>query len=163
MGNSGARGRDDDAFGPRVPLTGPRPRSIGKRPLTVRERLELQADAAEWARLQRRRPRVLSQCPSGVCGFVSCRWNLFLHIDEFTGSVKLTWPGREITEVGQTCSLKIAGLVPKGEMMPLERVGSHMNLTMERTRQIEKSALSKLRRGLEQAPPSPPSQRTKGK
>lgn len=75
------------------------------------------------------------------CLFVSCRHHLFLDVNEDTGSVKFNFPDKEVWELEETCALDVAD---RGGIT-LEEVGSIMNLTRERIRQLELSGLKKLR------------------
>jgi len=67
--------------------------------------------------------------------------------------VKLNFPGRDIDEIGETCSLRVAirgaaagerrGI---GNSMP--RVAAHLNLVPERARQVLNMAMEKFRAGM---------------
>jgi len=82
---------------------------------------------------------ILKRCRP--CGFVSCRHHLYLGVNERTGSIKLNFPGLEVWDLPESCALDVAD---RGEMT-LEAVGELMNLTRERVRQLETSALEKLK------------------
>lgn len=82
---------------------------------------------------------ILKRCRP--CGFVSCRHHLYLGVNERTGSIKLNFPGLEVWDLPESCALDVAD---RGEMT-LEAVGELMNLTRERVRQLEASALEKLK------------------
>lgn len=73
------------------------------------------------------RPRTRGECRGGIrpCPFVSCRYHLFLDIDEETGEIRLNYPGKEIFELENTCSLDIAeqGGVPLPEVARILNVG----------------------------------------
>lgn len=85
------------------------------------------------------RPRMRGECAHGArpCPFVGCRFNLFLDVNAETGSIKLNHPGVDLADMTETCALDIA---ERGGLT-LEEVGTLMNLTRERTRQIETRAL----------------------
>lgn len=93
--------------------------------------------------IEQMRPRERSQCVDSPrpCLFVSCKHNLFLDVNPETGSVKLNFPDKEIWELEETCALDVAD---RGGIT-LEEVGSIMNLTRERIRQVETRGLLKLR------------------
>jgi len=80
------------------------------------------------------------------CVYVSCPHNNYLSINEASGKIKLTCPEREPWDMApdDSCSLDVADLGPQ----TLERVGSIMGLTRERTRQIEKLAVTRLQHTL---------------
>jgi hypothetical protein len=80
--------------------------------------------------------------------FVSCKHHLYLDVNPETGSIKLNFPDKEIWELGETCALDVAD---RGGIT-LEEVGSIMNLTRERIRQVEARGLLKLRAIAEQEP-----------
>ncbi len=88
------------------------------------------------------RPRTRAECAGGIrpCPFVSCRYHLYLEVNP-SGSIKLNFPDIDVTEMQETCALDIAD---RGGAT-LEEIGEVMNLTRERIRQLEASALHKLR------------------
>ncbi|MCK5807536.1 DNA-binding protein [bacterium] len=75
------------------------------------------------------------------CLFVSCKYHLYLDVNPETKSIKFNFPGKEVWDLRETCSLDVAD---KGGVT-LEEVGAIMNLTRERIRQVEMRALQKLR------------------
>ena len=85
--------------------------------------------------LEAKRPRSRADCAEGPrpCLFVSCKYHLYLDVNPRTGSVKLNFPDKEIWELEHTCALDVAD---KGGIT-LEEVGTIMNLTRERVRQVE--------------------------
>ncbi len=89
------------------------------------------------------RPRSRSECleMDRPCLFVSCRFHLFLDVNPETGSLKENFPGKEPWELEETCALDVAD---RGGIT-LEEVGSIMNLTRERIRQVEVRGLEKLK------------------
>ena len=93
--------------------------------------------------IESKRPKTRADCVNGQrpCLFVSCKHNLYLDVNPETGSVKLNFPDKEITELQYTCALDVA---EKGGIT-LEEVGEIMNLTRERIRQVETQGLLKLR------------------
>lgn len=103
------------------------------------------AEAAEPVDYERPKTRADCEKMGRPCLFVSCRHNLYLDINPETGSVKLNFPGREIWELEDTCALDVA---EKGGIT-LEEVGSILNLTRERIRQLEASGLKKIREASE--------------
>jgi hypothetical protein len=100
------------------------------------------------------RPRSRADCASGPrpCMFISCKHHLYLDVNPSTGSIKLNFPDREVWELNETCALDVAD---RGGIT-LEEVGSIMNLTRERIRQVETRGLLKLRAVAEDEPRSPP-------
>lgn len=155
---------------PRVmrPETENRPQSLGTSPLSqaeVRELAEIEAELAHEG-IATARPRQLSECPppGRPCGFASCRHSLLVEIVpiERTGNavVKLNWPGVDVAELEETCSLRAASRFARrqrtfpinGRLQVLastEEVARLLNLTPERVSQIEDEALGKLRLALE--------------
>lgn len=118
---------------------GARPRTIPARRLT---RKEIEEGVALADEMDYRRPRTRSECATGVrpCPFVSCRYHLYLDVNPATGSIKINFPDLEVWEMPHTCALDIA---ERGGIT-LEEVGSIMNLTRERIRQVEVAGLDKL-------------------
>jgi hypothetical protein len=99
------------------------------------------------------RPRSRADCANGPrpCMFIACKHHLYLDVNPSTGSIKLNFPDREVWELDETCALDVAD---KGGIT-LEEVGSIMNLTRERIRQVETRGLAKLRTIAEDEPRSP--------
>ncbi len=99
------------------------------------------------------RPRSRADCAAGPrpCMFVSCKHHLYLDVNPETGSIKLNFPDKEIWELAETCALDVAD---RGGIT-LEEVGSIMNLTRERIRQVETRGLTKLRAITEDEPRIP--------
>src|SRR5512138_597500 len=89
------------------------------------------------------RPRSRAECANGPrpCMFISCKHHLYLDVNPSTGSIKLNFPDMEVWEMAETCALDVAD---RGGIT-LEEVGSIMNLTRERIRQVETRGLLKLR------------------
>lgn len=88
------------------------------------------------------RPATWGDCPrSGPCPWTSCGYHLAVDVTPRTGNIRHNWPDREVNELAHTCALREAD---RGGLT-LDEVGERMNLTRERTRQIELSALAKLR------------------
>lgn len=119
-------------------------RTISERHVDRRELEREHIELAEWIEIaELSRPRTRGDCEFGIrpCPYVGCRYNLYLDVSEKTGSLKLNHPDREVTELEQTCSLDVAD---EGGTT-LEGVAMAMNLTRERTRQIELQAATKLR------------------
>jgi hypothetical protein len=96
------------------------------------------------------RPRSRADCAAGPrpCMFVSCKHHLYLDVNPSTGSIKLNFPDKEIWELDETCALDVAD---RGGIT-LEEVGTIMNLTRERIRQVETRGLLKLRAIAEDEP-----------
>jgi len=107
--------------------------------------------------IEAQRPRSRADCANGVrpCMFISCKHHLYLDVNPSTGSIKLNFPDREVWELDETCALDVAD---RGGIT-LEEVGTIMNLTRERIRQVETRGLLKLRAVTEDEPrvdPAPP-------
>jgi hypothetical protein len=100
------------------------------------------------------RPRSRADCAGAArpCMFISCKHHLYLDVNPSTGSIKLNFPDKEVWELEETCALDVAD---RGGIT-LEEVGSIMNLTRERIRQVETRGLLKLRAITEDEPRSVP-------
>ena len=119
----------------------------------VCERLGI-APADLLREIEASRPKTRADCVNSPrpCNFVSCKYNLYLDVNPETGSIKLNFPDKEITELAYTCALDVA---EKGGIT-LEEVGEIMNLTRERIRQVETRGLLKVRDATEAEPPRGP-------
>lgn len=95
------------------------------------------------------RPRTRAECPTGPCPWVSCAHHLYLDVSPETGSIKINHPDKEVWELAQTCALDVVDPSRSGtgggDGVTLEEVGELLNLTRERVRQLETSALVQLR------------------
>jgi hypothetical protein len=100
--------------------------------------------------IESQRPRSRADCANGPrpCMFISCKHHLYLDVNPSTGSIKLNFPDREVWELEETCALDVAD---RGGIT-LEEVGTIMNLTRERIRQVETRGLLKLRAITEDEP-----------
>lgn len=90
------------------------------------------------------RPATRAGCANGVrpCPFVSCRHHLALDVREGGALVEL-FPGVPIWDMPRSCALdEVDG--PK----TLDEVGAILGITRERVRQIERSAMAKVRAAL---------------
>lgn len=92
------------------------------------------------------RPRTFGECleegygDACACPFVGCKHHLYLDVTERNGNIKFNHPGKQPDEIGETCALRVA----EREGITLEELGSLLNFTRERARQIEGIALAKL-------------------
>jgi hypothetical protein len=103
---------------------------------------ELRRGAEEIAGFTYDRPKSRSECKDGErpCPYVACKHHLYLDVNPRTGSIKFNFPGLELADMKETCALDIAD---RGAIT-LEEIGEIMNLTRERVRQLEQSALEKV-------------------
>lgn len=83
--------------------------------------------------------------PSEPCPYVRCRHHLYIEVSPETGSIKRNFPHLELWEIPETCSLRAAH---RGGRV-LSEVAALVNLTRERTRQIEALGFDKLGPSLE--------------
>jgi hypothetical protein len=97
---------------------------------------------------EHQRPRTRAECPEGPCPWVSCVHHLYLDVSDDTGAIKINHPDLEVWELAETCAL---GVADRGEGVTLEEVGTLLNLTRERVRQLQDRALVQLRRLAPQA------------
>ncbi|HAN32746.1 MAG TPA: DNA-binding protein [Myxococcales bacterium] len=116
-----------------------RSKTIAMRPMSAAE-IEEGKTLVEFMDI--RRPQTRLDCQNGPrpCPFVSCQHHLYLDVNPNTGSIKINFPNMEVWEMPHTCALDVA---ERGGIT-LEEVGSIMNLTRERIRQVEVSGLEKL-------------------
>jgi hypothetical protein len=114
-------------------------KKISRRSMAVDRMLypEAAADGGYW------RPETRADCAQvpRPCPFVGCAHNLFLDVNEETGSIKFNYPRTDPDGVpGESCALDVA----EQGACTLEGVAAHMNLTRERARQIEEDVLASL-------------------
>jgi hypothetical protein len=111
--------------------------------LTRQELFEVREIEADLAEVIAQRPVTRGDCVGGErpCGWVSCRWHLYLDVSPATHSIKVNFPHLEVWEMPETCALDVADRAGK----TLEEVGGVANLTRERIRQLEDETLARLR------------------
>ena len=117
-----------------------RPRTLSLRKLR-RERRRGDIDLLQIIDV---RPTTRAECRGGCrpCLYVSCRFHLYLDVNEATGSIKVNHPDLEPGEMTESCALDIA---ERGSLTH-EEIGRLLNVTRERARQVEEAGLSKLKR-----------------
>ena len=133
-----------EATEPRRHRPGARKRTVALRQIT-KEQIRIGRliyPVKEWERLR----EALGPCrvalrKNGWCPLISCRYNLDLDQNTETGSITLNFPDLEPDEIPQSCALEVAD----EEGSTLLTVGTEMNLTRERSRNIESIALEKIR------------------
>lgn len=88
------------------------------------------------------RPVTRGECQGGErpCPFVSCKWHLYVDVDQVRGALKVNFPELDVWELQNSCALDTAD---QGGAI-LKEVGAMMNLTRERVRQLETIALEKI-------------------
>jgi hypothetical protein len=88
------------------------------------------------------KPTTRADCAEGQrpCPFVSCKHHLYLDVSARTGAIKVNFPDLEVWEMKESCALDVSD---RGGTT-LEDVGTIMNLTRERVRQVEVQGLAKL-------------------
>ena len=121
------------------------PSKTRARPLTISANRGPRPEPADYP-LDVIRPKTRADCEGAArpCPFVSCRHHLYLDVHPVRGSIKLNFPDLEPDELEESCSLDVAGWGGR----TLEVVGSLMNLTRERVRQLEAAPMAKLARAL---------------
>lgn len=88
------------------------------------------------------RPRTRGECRNmpRPCPYVGCKYHLYLDVSP-RGGLKLNFPDLEPWELEETCALDVA---ERPGTVTLEDVGRFMNLTRERVRQVEATALQRI-------------------
>jgi hypothetical protein len=86
-------------------------------------------------------PRTRAECVDAErpCPWIRCRHHLYLEVAP--GGLVVNFPDRELEDLPDTCALDVAA---RGDHT-LEEVAQRLNVTRERVRQIEVTALAKLR------------------
>ena len=120
--------------------------TISMRRFSVREHALslLEYPIAEHATYER--PVTRGDCLAGgsnaarPCPWVSCAYHLALDVSD-SGNIKLTFPGTEVEDMQFTCSLDLADT----DGATLDEIGAAQNISRERVRQIELTAIAHLR------------------
>lgn len=118
-----------------------RPRAVRAVTFSLKRAFYVARDERDPLPIPRSLPQVREECINGPrpCPFVTCKHHLYLDVHPRTGSIKINFPDMELEEMTESCSLDIAD---KNEAT-LEQVGTLMNITRERVRQLERIALIK--------------------
>ena len=121
-----------------------RKRSVRARTISVKKLMHADHEARRerLQHLEALRPKTRAECLEGPrpCPHVSCRHHLYLDVSPRTGAIKLNFPDLEVWELAISCALDVAD----GGSATLEDVGTILNLTRERIRQLELKALTRL-------------------
>ena len=134
---------DDERLESGVTTKGRRRSKTMSRREMMREARRMMSRGEILEKIDYDRPKNRLQCKDGSrpCLYVSCKHNLYLDVNMMTGSIKFNFPDKDIYELKETCALDVA---ERGGIT-LEEVGEILNLTRERVRQLEMSALEKIR------------------
>ena len=89
------------------------------------------------------RPKTRADCINGIrpCPFVRCRYHLYLDVTP-NNSIKVNFPNVNVWEMSETCTLDVADSGGVG----LREVAKIMNISSERTRQVEVAVIKKIKR-----------------
>lgn len=123
-----------------------RPKTVSLRRLVHERRLRVLNDDDDDGSVDVR-PLTRGECRSGPrpCPWMSCRHHLAVDVSVF-GALKVNFPDVEDGALPASCALDVA---ERGGLS-LEEVGALLNVTRERARQIEATALQAILRALEE-------------
>lgn len=82
-------------------------------------------------------PATFAACMPGPCPYVRCTAHLYLSVDPTTEAITLNFPGLEVWELRETCTLRAAA---RGGMS-VKRVAKLVNLSPDRVAHIIERAL----------------------
>ena len=90
------------------------------------------------------RPKTRGDCDEGLrpCPWVSCKYHVYVEVDQVFGSLKINRPDIDPTQLEHSCALDVADR----DGVTLEEVGQIFGITREGVRQIELIATRKVRR-----------------
>jgi hypothetical protein len=122
-----------------------RKRAVRARTISVKRmtKREIELGRVLYPETDYPKPRTRAECADGPrpCPYVSCKYHLYLDVQNRTGAIKLNFPDIEVEDMNESCALDIAD---RGGTT-LEEVGAIMNLTRERIRQLEVRAMAKVK------------------
>ncbi|MGM0597703.1 MAG: sigma factor-like helix-turn-helix DNA-binding protein [Myxococcota bacterium] len=118
---------------------------VGERPKTILAKTLSKEEKKQSALLDdymhEDMPKTRAECKYGYrpCPYVRCKYNLYLHVKN-NGSIVQNWKAN-VCDMTESCALDIS---ERGGHT-LDQIGEFLNLTRERIRQLEASALKKLK------------------
>jgi hypothetical protein len=91
------------------------------------------------------RPRTFGECSRdpGPCPWVTCRHHLAIDVGP-RGALKIAFPGKEVDELAETCSLRVSGRGDHTE----EEIARLLGVSSERISQISMAAQRKYEAGI---------------
>lgn len=109
-------------------------------PSKAREFNEQNPWYADWS--ENGRPQTRAECIDGFrpCLHWGCEYHLGVDVHPRTGSIKHNFPGKGPLDLEPSCALDVAD---EGTHT-LKEVGTIMNITRERVRQLEKEGMDKI-------------------
>jgi hypothetical protein len=122
--------------------------------MTSEERIELMKNRLEYGReleaLDSCRPRTRADCADvpRPCPFVSCRWNLYLDVDE-QGRITIPRPDVNVEERADSCALDLIEREPDG--LDASDAAAVMGLSREQLARIEERGKEAIARDRELA------------
>jgi hypothetical protein len=143
---------DDDSAAPSLepddaPLPARKPRVRGRTISMKRfSKRDLERGRLENPPSEHTRPATRGECLQGEgaqrpCPWVTCKHHLYLDVAPRSGAIKLNFPHLEVWDLPESCALDVAD---RGGVT-LEEVGTILNLTRERIRQLESKGLAKIK------------------
>ena len=119
---------------------------LRKRRIRLADNFPPEPQQIEFEELAPQRPQTRAECRRGPrpCPWVGCRWHFYLDVSARTGAIVLNFPDVDPLDMPCSCALDVI----ESGTATLENIGSLMNLTRERVRQIELIALAKMKQAL---------------
>lgn len=113
-----------------------------REPIQLEFNFDVAVEEAEGPLLKLFRPQTRADCADipRPCPFIACRYNLYLDVRD-DGGIRFNFPDREPDEMTASCVLDLASDGPR----TLDLIGGLMGVSKERARQLEASALKKVK------------------
>lgn len=92
------------------------------------------------------RPRTRADCAEvpRPCPYVSCRYHLYLDVNDETGALRLNFPTLEPADLQHSCALDVADEVDLSNLPTFADVGRKINVTRERIRMMLRLSLAQV-------------------
>lgn len=105
-------------------------------------------DSPLAAEMRRQRPTRRSECRGGQrpCPWVSCRYHLYLDVDQDNGAIKFNHPDKEPWELEHSCAMDIIEELDEERHLKLGEIGKLFGVCDQRINELIDASLTDIAR-----------------